>query len=98
MTIKDKNLRQRYNITESEFNSLLNSQSGCCYICETRFEGTICVDHCHITGDIRGLACNKCNSGIAFLGDNPWDVLERSKSFAISVGLSLEEILEFLSE
>lgn len=28
------------------------------------------VDHCHITGCVRGLLCNKCNTAIAMLDEN----------------------------
>ena len=28
------------------------------------------IDHSHTTGEIRGVLCMSCNSGIGFLGDN----------------------------
>jgi hypothetical protein len=28
------------------------------------------VDHCHSTGQIRGVLCCECNTGIGKLGDN----------------------------
>ena len=31
----------------------------------------LAVDHCHSTGKIRGLLCNKCNPAIGFLQDSP---------------------------
>lgn len=39
-----------------------------CAICGTK--DNLCVDHCHLTGEIRGCLCKTCNTGIGLLGDN----------------------------
>jgi len=51
-------------ITESLYDSL---QSQTCYICNSK---DICIDHCHKTGDVRGVLCNNCNLGIGLFKDN----------------------------
>ncbi len=38
-----------------------------CFVCESTFN--ICIDHCHITNNIRGWLCNNCNLAIGLLGD-----------------------------
>jgi hypothetical protein len=62
-----------FNISELEYNEILKSQNYLCAICK-KMEPTknknLCVDHCHITGKIRGLLCNKCNVGIGMLCDD----------------------------
>ena len=50
------------------YEQLLDSQDGKCAICDrppdasnTRGKGVLFVDHCHDSGDVRGLLCNDCN-------------------------------------
>jgi hypothetical protein len=38
------------------------------------------VDHNHETGQIRGLLCSRCNTGLGLLGDNP-DLLRRAAAY-----------------
>jgi hypothetical protein len=48
-------------------------QNGKCAICEkhsTEFSKNLAVDHCHLTGNIRGLLCDNCNRGMGLMGDN----------------------------
>ena len=68
----------KYNITEKQYNQMLSEQEHKCACCgkpiQERVKGqgkkTICVDHDHKTGQVRGLLCGLCNSGIGALGDN----------------------------
>ena len=68
-------VRQRnYGITSVEYDRILESQNGVCACCYTSNPGgqhnVFNVDHCHKTGNIRGLLCHSCNVGIGHLGDN----------------------------
>ena len=52
---------------------LFIKQDGCCAICgqpESELKKRLCIDHCHITGHIRGLLCNRCNFFIGAASDN----------------------------
>jgi Recombination endonuclease VII len=57
-------LQRRYGISREEYAALLARQGGVCAICGKPAEKTLCVDHCHSTGKIRGLLCRKCNFGL----------------------------------
>jgi hypothetical protein len=47
---------------------MLEGQKHQCAICSVSFDETKPhVDHCHETGKIRGLLCNRCNSMLAAL-------------------------------
>lgn len=58
-----------YGLTEESYTALLNKQRGCCAICGESME-IIAIDHCHTTGEVRGLLCKQCNSGIGFLRED----------------------------
>ena len=60
-----------YGITIADYNAILERQGGVCAICKKHPGETLCVDHCHATGKVRGLLCRKCNAAIGFLEDDP---------------------------
>jgi hypothetical protein len=62
-------LKRKYGIELKDYKELCKQQKFKCQIC--REFKTLCVDHCHHTGKIRGLLCRTCNSGIGLLKDNP---------------------------
>lgn len=67
-------LNYAYGITEEHYFTLLDEQWGCCAICGSDDEtigGHLHVDHNHHTGDVRGLLCSNCNTGLGLLQDNP---------------------------
>jgi Recombination endonuclease VII len=61
---------RRYGITPAEYDALLEKQGGACAICRKRSKGRLCVDHCHVTGMVRGLLCNECNGALGYLKDD----------------------------
>lgn len=62
-----EHLKHTYDLTEPEYEVLLKKQNGVCAICSEKPEENLSVDHCHVTGEIRGLLCRKCNSSIGLL-------------------------------
>jgi hypothetical protein len=73
-TMRSLHLRRTYGMTIEEYESIYKAQDGCCGICGAKEIETprkvLSVDHCHETGRIRGLLCDRCNLGIGMLGDN----------------------------
>lgn len=64
-------IRQRkYGISIADFKELLETQNNLCAICAGRMI-PICVDHDHLTNQVRGLLCRECNSAIGKLKDSP---------------------------
>lgn len=55
-------IKRLYNLTEDSYRELLDSTMGICPICKEEFvDDTVCVDHDHKTGRIRGIICHRCN-------------------------------------
>jgi hypothetical protein len=67
---KAAHLQRRYGLSRADYDALLKRQGGVCAICAKPSEKTLCVDHCHATGSIRGLLCPKCNRGLGYLADD----------------------------
>jgi hypothetical protein len=74
---KNNGLMKVYGLTIEQYKEMLINQDYKCAICGDAADGkgaklrNLCVDHCHTTGKIRGLLCNKCNSGLGQFRDNP---------------------------
>ena len=71
--LKDRNLRKRYGITLTEYNSMLEEQDYCCAICKVNqkhCDKSLAVDHCHKTDKVRKLLCQHCNIGLGQFRDN----------------------------
>lgn len=78
------NLRQ-YGLTEATYQELLQSQGCVCAICrrpETVSERgkvrRLTVDHCHVTGRVRGLLCSRCNILLGYAKDDATVLLAAS--------------------
>ncbi|MFC4121101.1 endonuclease VII domain-containing protein [Nonomuraea zeae] len=65
---RNYHLKRRYGITEDDFERMLARQGGLCAICQSA-PGTF-VDHCHRSGQVRGVLCFNCNNGLGHFGDN----------------------------
>lgn len=61
-----------YGITPDEYNILANKNNHRCWICnrETKEGKHLHIDHCHETGQIRGLLCFRCNYGLSYFNEN----------------------------
>jgi hypothetical protein len=62
-------IKSKYGISLEDYSEILRRQGEGCAICGL-LKPTMHVDHCHDTGQVRGVLCGTCNPGIGLLGDN----------------------------
>jgi len=76
---REKLLKRRFGITIKKYDEMLKSQKGVCAICKSscRSGKNLAVDHCHKTGQVRGLLCVECNLGIANLKESK-DIFQKA--------------------
>ena len=65
-------LMYSYGISIEQYNQIFVDQNGVCLICGGKEPNgrSLCVDHNHETGQIRGLLCRACNSGLGHFKEN----------------------------
>lgn len=91
---RNKHLKKKYGLSLFDLKSMFLKQKGCCAICdmpmnfdtpalrkgEARGSHDMCVDHCHATGQVRGLLCFHCNTALGHVFDKP-NILDRMKAY-----------------
>ena len=69
----NKTIRSNYGITSDNYREIYEKQEGRCAICrnDIKFRTKYThIDHNHHTGKVRGLLCNKCNTGLGKFNDD----------------------------
>lgn len=60
--------RRKFGLSVEQYQQMLKAQREACAIC--RKKKRLHVDHDHVTGAVRGLLCNRCNSALAAFEDD----------------------------
>lgn len=72
--MRNLHLVKNYGMTAADYDRMLAEQDGHCKLCPRTTAGPnlkrLHVDHCHSTGRVRGLLCNKCNIMLGMAEDN----------------------------
>ncbi len=74
---------KKYGLTVAEYDELLERQKGQCAVCGRTREDAgrfLAVDHCHNTGNVRGLLCQECNLALGYMRESP-ELLRRAADY-----------------
>jgi hypothetical protein len=85
-----KRLR-RYGLTIEQYDDIVCRQNNRCGVCRCSLaeieSKRIHIDHCHVTGRVRGVLCEQCNLGIGKFKENA-EALARAAEYLQSGGSS----------
>ncbi len=94
-------LKRVYGIDLNQYNQMFAEQEGKCLGCkrhQSELKFKLAVDHCHKTGNIRGLLCISCNAALGNVRDNE-QILENLKNYlnkssgpAVKSGMAIIEL------
>jgi hypothetical protein len=81
-------IKRKYGISVNDYDIVLKLQDGKCAICGIDVPGgrskRFHVDHDHITGEVRGLLCIRCNYMIGYSKNSP-DILRNGADYLQSL-------------
>lgn len=86
--VRERHYARTYDFSLEEYEALLAEQGGLCAICQLPEEGPrykhLAIDHCHISGQVRGLLCSKCNKALGGFRDSA-DILRSALAYITCV-------------
>lgn len=81
-----RKLMKRYGLTVEQYNQMFAEQGGVCAICGQQevheYRRRLSVDHNHETGEVRGLLCHACNTGLGKFGESA-ERLQRAVNYLL---------------
>ncbi|VVB52886.1 Recombination endonuclease VII [uncultured archaeon] len=71
MDARTRLLKAAFNLTPGDWDAIDAYQSRVCFICGRKPPGRrLATDHCHTSGLVRGLLCNRCNAWLGKIENN----------------------------
>jgi hypothetical protein len=67
LATKAKFLKTKYGLTYDDYHAKITENDGKCPICFDVLAVKPCVDHNHVTGQVRDVLCNRCNQWVGFV-------------------------------
>ncbi len=82
IAVRDRRLLRIYGLTFESFSSMIKDQNGGCAICGTKLDigKNTHVDHSHVTGKVRAILCQNCNTALGGFKDSI-DILKSAQAY-----------------
>jgi hypothetical protein len=79
---RDGHLRRKFGIGIDDYERMFAEQSGLCAICRAPGpqDGSLHVDHDHLSGRVRGLLCVSCNNALGAFRES-FDIFQRAANY-----------------
>lgn len=94
-----KRLMDNYKLTVEQYDAVFVYQGGVCYVCQCPepVKGRrLSVDHDHDTGEIRGLACSRCNPLLGKI-ENAFKRYGLGKVLGLTVAIVVGRLYQYLA-
>ena len=79
--MRERRLLRQYGLSLSAHEAMYAAQRGLCKICQTPGDRwKLHVDHCHATGNVRGMLCKRCNTLCGYL-EKSAGILQRTVDY-----------------
>ena len=85
---KRRSVIRSYGITPTYYNKLVILQDGRCAICKCIPNRDLDIDHCHESGEIRGLLCSNCNKTLGMFKNDP-ELLQNAIDYLIAFQIKM---------
>lgn len=69
ISVRKMRLRS-FGMTLADYDAMVAAQQNKCASCGDEMSPPV-VDHCHVSGRVRGLLCNQCNTAAGLLKESP---------------------------
>jgi len=79
-------IKQLYDLSESQYLAMFKIQKNQCKLCNTRlcpFQRNAHIDHCHVTGNVRGILCQRCNVALGVIEGHDANWHERVRNYLL---------------
>ena len=92
ISVRNRRLKRVYGITSETFKSMIKNQKGNCAICKNKLDisKNTHIDHDHVTGEVRAILCQNCNTALGSFKDSI-DILKSAVKYLKKYSLKTVE-------